>query len=192
MVVVERESGRFAEAEIGEEFLAIEQSFRISVPGAHQLALHALVFFFAQRVADLALEQASAAKMLEIAPCESAAPEDHCIDLAPCQAGDGEAFVDRFIGHPPAVDLAPGKALERDRRNHSIIVEQASGGLVISGVDTENNHARFGLDGLRTAVRRTYRPLPPCVNPSPGASRGANAHAAVCRVPIAVLHHVIC
>ena len=109
--------------------------------------------------------------MLKITPHKCTAPEDDRINFTPRQPGDGKAFVDGFIGHPTAIDLAPSQAFERDRRNHPIVVEQAGGGLVISGVDTKNYHVGYGLDGLGTAAPGTYRPLPLCVNPLSGHCR---------------------
>jgi len=160
--------------------------------GTHQFALHAFMFFLAECVTNLALKQARATEMLEMTPRKSTASEDDRIDVTPRQPDDGEAFVDGFIRHPAAIDLAPCQALERDRRDHPIVVEQAGGGLVISGVDSENYHARYGLDGLGTTARGTYRPLPLCVNPPPGAGRGTGANVAVYCVPTAMLHHNIC
>ena len=64
----------------------------------------------------------------------------HGADLRALAPGDGQAFVDGLDRYAPAVALLAGDALQRHRRQHPVLLEQAGAGIVAAGIDAENKH----------------------------------------------------
>ena len=140
MMVEETHRGVATQPQFSQHAVGTEHVQCVAAPGADQFALHRLVLALADQLPDLALDQASAAKMAVIAPRKRGAAQHDRIDILALDPGNPQALVDGLEWHPAAIGLAPREAFEGNCGAHAVIVEHARPGVVIAGMDAKNNH----------------------------------------------------
>ena len=140
MVIAEGDRGGRGEIELALEALAVEHGGGIRPAIADAFVLHVFMALAAEPPAKLEGDVSPRRKMAEETGGKHAPGHGHGADLRALAPGDGQAFVDGLDRYAPAVALLAGDALQRHRRQHPILIEQAGAGIVAAGIDAENKH----------------------------------------------------
>ena len=136
VMVVEVHPAVRAQPQAAPQAGGIDDALGVASLGAHQLALQADVAHPALQFLKAPAELSPHAEMAAPAPRGDGPAHRHGVDLRPGPADDGQALVDRLVGDAAAVDLDPGQAFERHRRDHPVVLEERGAAVMAASVDT--------------------------------------------------------